>query len=109
MGVLGLALSTHASWAQIAQPKIAALVVGFAFVGGFLYWLSNLMAFENLPTTEASVLAQGETPAVIIGAVFMLHEHLTLIQWIGVGVALYGAWQLGRYLQKASSVPEEIR
>ncbi len=106
MGILGLVLSAHASWGQLGQPKIITFVVGFAFVGGFLYWLANLLAFENLPTTEASVLAQGETPAVIIGATLMLHEHLGLVQWIGVGIALYGAWQLSRYLQKNSETKE---
>jgi len=74
--------------------------VGFAFVGGFLYWIANLMAFENLPTTEASVLAQGETPAVILGANFMLGEHLTMLQWVGVAIALYGGWYLSRWLSK---------
>ena len=80
MGLLGLILSTGVLWAPITEPRLAALVVGFAFVGGFLYWISNLLAFENLPTTEASVLAQGETPAVILGAGFLLGERVTPIQ-----------------------------
>lgn len=100
MGTLGLILSANASWTPIANPKLALLVVGFAFVGGFLYWLANLLAFENLPTTEASVLAQGETPAVIIGASLLLGEHLTLIQWFGVAIALFGAGYLSRWLSK---------
>lgn len=100
MGTLGLALSAGASWSAIAEPKLILLVLGFAFVGGFLYWIANLMAFENLPTTEASVLAQGETPAVIFGASVLLGEHLTLVQWVGVVIALYGAWYLSRWLSK---------
>lgn len=100
MGTLGLILSIGASWAPIAQPKVALLIVGFAFVGGFLYWISNLVTFNNLPTTEASILAQGETPAVILGAGLLLGEHLTSIQWIGVGIALFGAWYLSRWLSK---------
>jgi len=100
MGTLGLVLSINASWRPITEPKLALFVIGFAFVGGFLYWLSNLIAFENLPTTEASVLAQGETPAVIIGASVLLGEHLTFIQWVGVAVALYGAWHLSHWLAK---------
>jgi drug/metabolite transporter (DMT)-like permease len=100
MGALGLILSVHASWAPIVQPKLVIALVGFAFVGGFLYWLCNLIAFQNLPTVEASVLAQGETPAVIIGAGLLLHEHLGLLQWVGVGIALCGAWYLSRWLQK---------
>lgn len=100
MGTLGLVMSTGASWSAIAEPKLILLVLGFAFVGGFLYWIANLMAFENLPTTEASVLAQGETPAVILGASVLLGERLTLIQWVGVGIALYGAWYLSRRLAK---------
>lgn len=100
MGTLGLALSVKSSWMPITEPKIALIVVGFAFVGGFLYWLSNLIAFENLPTTEASVLAQGETPAVILGASVLLGERLTFVQWVGVIVALYGAWHLSRWLSR---------
>jgi len=100
MGTLGLIMSLGASWAPIAEPKAIALILGFAFVGGFLYWISNLIAFKNLPTTEASILAQGETPAVILGAGLLLGEHLTSIQWIGVGIALYGAWYLSRWLSK---------
>src|SRR3989338_1255187 len=102
MGTLGLVLSAGASWSAIAEPRLILLILGFAFVGGFLYWIANLVAFENLPTTEASILAQGETPAVILGASVMLGEHLTFVQWVGVGIALYGAWYLSRWLAKQS-------
>lgn len=107
MGTLGLMMSAGASWSAIAEPRLIILVLGFAFVGGFLYWIANLMAFENLPTTEASVLAQGETPAVILGASVMLGEHLTLVQWVGVGIALYGAWYLSRWLANQSSQKQQ--
>lgn len=106
MGTLGLMLSANASWASIAEPKLFMLVVGFVFVGGFLYWIVNLLAFENLPTNEASVLAQGETPAVIIGASLLLGERLTPVQWIGVAVALFGAWYLSRWLSSQQSSQE---
>jgi drug/metabolite transporter (DMT)-like permease len=98
MGTLGLILSPATSWVTVAEPSSLLLLFGFAFVGGFLYWIANLIAFENLPTTEASVLAQGETPAVIIGASILLGERLTFIQWIGVCIALYGAWIMSRWL-----------
>jgi drug/metabolite transporter (DMT)-like permease len=100
MGVLGLFLSTSVSWTAITEPKIALLVLGFVFVGGFLYWIANLTAFNNLPTTEASVLAQVETPAVILGASFLLGEHLTVIQWIGVVITLCGAGYLSHWISK---------
>lgn len=108
MGTLGLVLSAGASWSAIAEPKLILLVLGFAFVGGFLYWIANLMAFENLPTTEASVLVQGETPAVILGASVLLGEHLTLVQWVGVGIALYGAWYLSRWLAKQAVQEKQV-
>ncbi len=60
------------------------------------------MVFENLPTTEASVLAQGETPAVIIGAAILLSEEVGLVQWLGVGIALLGAGYLSYWLSKKS-------
>lgn len=103
MGTLGFLLSFNQSWSRVAEPKLILMLVGFAFVGGFLYWLSNLAAFENLPTLEASILAQGETPAVIIGANFLLKEHLAVTQWAGVMIALFGAWYLSRWLTKRSA------
>lgn len=108
MGVLGFILSVNSSWVPIKEPKIMLMVLGFAFVGGFLYWLANLIAFEKLPTTEASVLAQGETPAVILGASVLLGEHLTLVQWIGVAIALYGAWHLSSWLAGQAVQEEKV-
>ncbi|MES2225910.1 MAG: EamA family transporter [Patescibacteria group bacterium] len=105
MGTLGLVLSTHDSWAAAADPRLLIFLVGFAFVGGFLYSLANLLTFENLSTNEASVLAQGETPAVILGAALLLGEHLTPVQWLGVALALYGAWHLSRWLKKQDAEP----
>lgn len=104
MGVLGLVLSVNTSWERVMEPQLLALLIGFAFVGGFLYWIANVIAFEKLPTTEASVLVQGETPAVIIGAYFLLGEQTTLVQWIGVVISLAGAWYLSHWLAKK---PEE--
>lgn len=101
MGVLGLILSFNDSWAAVTDPKITTLLIGFALVGGILYWISNLIAFEKLPTNEASILAQGETPAVIIGAWLILGEKTSPIQWIGVFISLYGAWYLSSRLKKS--------
>lgn len=98
MGILGLLLSIPTSWVATTEPKLMLLLTGFVFVGGFLYWIANILAFENLPLGEASVLAQGETPAVIIGAYFLLGERLTLTQWIGVFISLFGAWYLSYLL-----------
>lgn len=100
MGTLGLLLSVGTPWADIMDVKLLVLLGGFALVGGFLYWLANMIAFENLPTTEASILAQGETPAVIVGAYFLLGERLTPVQWLGVVISLLGAWYLTRWLSK---------
>ncbi len=72
--------------------------MGFAVIHGFLYWVSNLYAFEYLPKDVASVLAQGETPAVIVLATILLGETLTGIQWIGVIVALTGAWYVMHWI-----------
>lgn len=100
MGTLGLLMSIGSTWTAVAGPKIIVTLLGFAFVGGFVYWIANLLAFQNLPTTEASILAQGETPAVILGANILLGEQLSYIQWVGVIIALYGAWYLSRWLSK---------
>ena len=98
--IFTLILNVGVSWSPIFEPRILALVLGFAFVGGFLYWVTNMLAFENLPTIEVSILAQGETPAVIIGAYFLLGERLTLIQWTGVAISLWGAYFIVRWLSE---------
>lgn len=74
----------HQEW---SIPHVFALV-GFGVTGGFAYYLANIVAFEKLKTEVASTLAMAETPAVIVGAWLMLGETLTLIQWIGVVIAL---------------------
>lgn len=63
-------------------------LTGFGIVGGFFYYVAYIIAFENLKTEVASTLAMAETPAVIVGAWLMLGETMTLIQWIGVLIAL---------------------
>lgn len=91
MGLVGLMFSLGQPWQAIGDPKNIMLLVAFSFVGGFLYWMANLVAFKNLPTNEASVLAQGETPVVIVSAMFLLGERMTLGQWFGVAIAITGA------------------
>lgn len=98
MGTLGFMLSAGLSFAPIFEPKITTLVLGFVLVGGFLYGIANMIAFENLPTMEASILAQGETVAVILGASLLLGERLAPLSWLGVCVALFGAGYLSRWL-----------
>ena len=99
MGVLGLILSIGTPWTYLAEPKVLVMLVSFSFVG-FLFWLANSIAFENLPTAEASILAQGKTPAVIIGAYLMLGERLTILQWMGIVISILGACYLSRWLAK---------
>ncbi|HYC34456.1 MAG TPA: DMT family transporter, partial [Candidatus Paceibacterota bacterium] len=81
MAMLGFIVGFKDSWGALADGRLVLVVVAFAFIGGFLYWIANVVAFKNLRTLEASVLAQGETPAVILGAWLFLGEHLTLFQW----------------------------
>ena len=107
MGTLGMLLSLGAPWPDLtANPSLVVSLIGFAFVGGFLYWRANLLAFESLPTAEASVLAQGEAPAVILMAGVLLGEHLTAVQWTGVVVALFGACYLIVWLK--NNAPKEL-
>lgn len=89
VGLVATLTSGHLPFAREAWsvPHAIALV-GFGVTGGFAYYLANIVAFEKLRTEVASTLAMAETPAVIVGAWLMLGETLTLIQWIGVVIAL---------------------
>lgn len=84
--------------------KMSLLLIAFALMGGFLYFLANIEAFDNLPTEIASVLAQGETPAVIIMAGVLLGEKLSFFQWVGVVIALLGAGFLSRWISNQQRV-----
>lgn len=66
----------------------AGQLAGFGILGGFVYFLSYIIAFDKLKTEVASVLAMGETPAVIVSAQLLLGEHLSGTQWSGVVIAL---------------------
>lgn len=84
----------------------ALALVGYGFTGGFLYILVNVIAFEKLETEVASTLAMGETPAVIVGAWLMLGERLSVVQWLGVLIAL-GATMALSILETRSKRTEE--
>lgn len=89
VGTLATLANGHLPFAQETWSAPHALaLVGFGITGGFAYYLANIVAFEKLKTEVASTLAMAETPAVIVGAWLMLGEALTLIQWIGVLIAL---------------------
>lgn len=93
--------------------RVLALI-GFGATGGFLYYLANIIAFERLKTEVASTLAMAETPAVIVGAWLMLGEKLSVIQWIGVLLALGATFALGRteikeYQCNSTPIPKEFK
>ena len=96
MGVYGMSWSGTVTmeWGHVA------LLLVFVFTGGILYFLANILAFDNLPTEVGSVLAQGETPIVIFMSWLILGEVMVLSQWIGVGIALCGTWYLTQWLSK---------
>ena len=92
IGLLGLVTSLDHSWRPIFLKEwMAAVIAAFAFVHGFVYWIGNIVAFEKLPKDAASVLVQGETPAVIVMAWVLLGEKLAPYQWAGVVLSLVGA------------------
>lgn len=95
LAVIGGLGSLRVSWAWWwGSFQLKLVVVGFALVGGFLYFLANLIAFTNLSQIVAAVLVQGETPAVILMASILLGERLSRLQWLGVVIALLGAGYL---------------
>lgn len=104
MGLVGLVLSFGSNWKMVfASSTLGLSLVSFALLGGLLYWLCNIWAFERLPKNATSVLLQGETPAVILMAWVLLGEPLTPSKIIGVTISLYGAWRLKQSLAANNS------
>ncbi|NQV89974.1 EamA family transporter [Candidatus Uhrbacteria bacterium] len=72
----------------------ALALVGFGVVGGFCYYLANIIAVEELETEVATTIAMAETPAVIVSSWLMLGDTLTYTQWSGVLIALLATYSL---------------
>jgi hypothetical protein len=65
----------------------------FAIIGtfsGVVYVGAAGIALGRLPTTSASILLQGETPAVMLGSSFILGQEVFFHQGLGVGIMLVG-------------------
>ncbi len=111
MGALGLLLSFADATPWVAETftlPMTLQLVTFAFVGGFLYWIANQAAFKHLETMRASVLAQGETPAAMIGAYLLLGEKLSMNQWVGTIIALAAAVSLVYATAKEAKEPAAV-
>ncbi len=105
MGTIGLVLGTQHPWTMVTQsPSLVGWLVLFGFWYGFLYWVSNVVAFDNLNKDDASVLAQGETLTTVVVAGLWLGERLTVGQWCGVVVACFGPALLSRWLVKKDAL-----
>ncbi len=102
VAIIGAVFSVGDSWTPIHnQPVLIAALVGFGLLGGMIYFLSNIVAFDNLDKDIASVLAQGETPAVIIVAVLLGEGQLSVTQWTGAIIALVASVLLLNSVEKS--------
>lgn len=102
IGLVSTLPSGHLPFAnEVWSVSRILMLAAFGFVGGFVYYFSYIMAFEKLEKEVASTLAMAETPAVIIGARLMLGEQMTMVQWLGVVIALVATAALGTTEAKA--------
>lgn len=102
----GLVLLLTPGKIEIIPPtiSIATALYVFGIIGcfsGIIYFCSASIALERLPVTTASILLQGETPAVIIGSWLLAGERISLLQSVGVvtmlaGIILLMSWTATR-------------
>lgn len=81
--------------------KTALLV--FAVIGtfsGIVYVGAAGIALSRLPATSASILLQGETPAVMLGSLFILDQKIFFHQGLGVSIMLLGISILMAWMAK---------
>lgn len=79
--------------------KLYVALLLFGLIGGLAYFLSNIIAFTYLPKVVASVLAQGESPMVVlIDGLLTPKNRLSAIQWGGALLTLAGAVYLTWWL-----------
>lgn len=78
------------------SPQLLLSLTTFALLAGPIYIFSNTVAFDNLRVETASILAQGETLAVILLSGLILHQEITVAAIIGSCIALVGVAYLSR-------------
>ena len=101
MFVTGLILSANTGWVLIlGSHRLLGLLLGFGLLVGFLNLWANAVSIRNLAPEIQTTLVQGETAAAILFAGIILGEPMTLLKWLGVSIALCGAWKLGRWLSR---------
>lgn len=59
-------------------------------------WLFGYWGIKNLPITIVGPINATRPVMVLIGALTLFGEHLTLFQWLGVITAMIGLWLLSR-------------
>lgn len=88
MGILSSPAIGHMPFATVSWSlQTAAILIGFGLVGGFLYYLANIVAFEDLRTEVASTIAMFETPLVIFVTWLRRGDTLTPLQLFGLTIA----------------------
>jgi drug/metabolite transporter (DMT)-like permease len=65
-------------------------LVWFGLVGGVCYFGASVHLFKLLPPERSSILAQGVTPAVILGGCLFEGKAISAIQLIGMIMAIIG-------------------
>ncbi len=80
---------------ELLPPGMKVRTAVYVFVvigglGGITYIGASSVVLEKLPTVLASVLLQGETPAVIIGSAILVGIRPSGLQWFGIFCALVG-------------------
>lgn len=62
----------------------------FSLSVGWFYLQAYIMGFTHLNKIVASVLVQGETPAVILVAGIFTNERMLSLQWLGICIVIVG-------------------
>lgn len=82
VGIVGEGISWHAITTNLPQLAYAGLISG-----GIAYTL-QAVAQQHTPASEASVIMAAEALFAALGGVWLLHEHLSLINWAGCACIL---------------------
>ncbi len=63
-------------------------LVIFGVACGFIYFMTNILLYDYYKPVHASLILVGETPASLLGTYFLLGETMTIVQLLGVFIAM---------------------
>jgi len=99
-----LPFGVTAAGAALFHPSVLLLGLGVALVSSALPYSLEMIALRAIPKRTFGVVLSGEPAVGAIAGMFLLHEHLSGLQWLAIAAIV--AASVGAILTTGKDTPE---